>query len=48
MTVDDNAPGAQVSNNTIGKNLSCSGNALPFIVFANTVGGNATGQCASP
>jgi len=48
LTVDDNAPGAQISNNTIGKNLSCSGNALPFTVFSNTVGGNATGQCASP
>jgi hypothetical protein len=48
MTVNGNAPGAQITNNTIGKNLSCSGNALPITVFSNNVGGNASGQCAAP
>jgi len=49
---DPGAPGAYVVRNTIGRNLTCagvtpgvSGGVVPGEV--NTVGGHATGQCAS-
>jgi DUF4097 and DUF4098 domain-containing protein YvlB len=49
VTVTDNVatPGFsnQISNNTISKNLSCSGNFPAPLVFGDTVGGTASGQC---
>lgn len=43
---------AEFEGNTVSGNLTCSGNGIgftpPMIDFTNTVGGHATGQCATP
>lgn len=48
---DPGAPGVYVGYNAIGRNLTCSGLTVLSVpgaaVYANTIGGNAVGQCAS-